>query len=177
VLVTGSGPQDRDECVFGVRPFRQLADHLARQGIASLRYDDRGTASSTGDFAAATAADFADDAAAAVEFLTARSEIDPHRIGVLGHSEGGVIAPMVATRLRAVAFIVLWAGPGLSLLDIVVQQTEDIMRVEREPAAKIAREVTLERQALIALRAAASAQDMATRLQRGPFTTAEAVSM
>jgi pimeloyl-ACP methyl ester carboxylesterase len=165
VLVTGSGPQDRDECVFGVRPFRQLADHLARHGIASLRYDDRGTASSTGDFAAATAADFADDAAAAVQFLTARSEIDPHRIGVLGHSEGGAIAPMVAARSPAVAFIVLWAGPGLSLPDIVVQQTEDILRAEREPAAKIAREVTLERQVVIALRAAASAQDMAARLR------------
>jgi mannose-6-phosphate isomerase-like protein (cupin superfamily) len=101
VLVTGSGPQDRDECVLGIRPFRQLADHLARHGVATLRYDDRGTARSTGDFAAATAADFADDAEAAVRFLATRTDVDPKKVGVLGHSEGGAIAPMIAARDKA----------------------------------------------------------------------------
>src|SRR5262249_56590892 len=91
VLVTGSGPQDRDECVFGIRPFRQLADHLARHGIASLRYDDRGTASSTGTFRCPTPDDFADDARAAVDYLTTRRDVDPRAIGILGHTEGGAI--------------------------------------------------------------------------------------
>lgn len=113
VLVTGSGPQDRDETLLGHKPFLVLADHLARHGIASLRYDDRGTAKSTGSFAKATSDDFASDALAAVQFLKARAEILPDRIGVVGHSEGGVVAPMCAAQSRDVAFIVLLAGTGL----------------------------------------------------------------
>jgi pimeloyl-ACP methyl ester carboxylesterase len=154
VLVTGSGPQDRDECVVGMRPFRQLADHLARHGIAVLRYDDRGTAGSTGDFAAATAADFTDDAEAAVRFLRARAEIDPRRVGVLGHSEGGLIAPMLAARTRDVAFIVLWAGPGLPLVDVVLQQAADILRAEGTQPATIDEQLDHERRAFAALRVA-----------------------
>ncbi len=165
VLITGSGPQDRDECVFGVRPFRQLADHLARNGIASLRYDDRGTARSTGNFAAATAADFADDAEAAVRFLGGRAEVDPHRIGMLGHSEGGLIAPMVAARTRAVAFIVLWAGPGLGMPAVMLRQTEDLLHAEGTPPAQIAREVALEREAIHALGGAHSAPELARNLR------------
>jgi len=144
VLVTGSGPQDRDECVLGIRPFRQLADHLARHGVATLRYDDRGTAHSTGEFAAATAADFADDAEAAVVFLAARTDVDPKKIGVLGHSEGGLIAPMVAARAKAVAFIVLWAGPGLPLDQVIIRQTGELARAEGAPADKIARDVGIQ---------------------------------
>jgi uncharacterized protein len=165
VLVTGSGPQDRDECVFGVRPFRQLADYLARHGIASLRYDDRGTASSTGEFATATAVELADDAEAAVRFLVGRPEIDARRIGVLGHSEGGMIAPIVATRTRSVAFIVLWAGPGLAMPVVELQQTEDMMRAERAPANKIAREVKLETEVITALRAAHSERELSSSLR------------
>lgn len=144
VLVTGSGPQDRDECVLGIRPFHQLADHLARHGVATLRYDDRGTARSTGDFAAATAADFADDAEAAVRFLATRTDVDPKKVGVLGHSEGGAIAPMIAARDKAVAFIVLWAGPGLPFDQIIIRQAGELARAEGEPADKIAHAVAIQ---------------------------------
>jgi pimeloyl-ACP methyl ester carboxylesterase len=113
VFVTGSGAQDRDETTLGHHPFLVIADYLARHGIASLRYDDRGYAKSTGNFDAATSADFADDAQAAVRFLRGMAGIARDRVGIVGHSEGGLIGPMVAARTRDVAFLVLLAGPGL----------------------------------------------------------------
>jgi hypothetical protein len=112
VLVSGSGPQDRDETLLGHKPFLVLADALTRAGIAVLRYDDRGVGASTGDFATGTTEDFANDAEKAVAALAVQANVDPKRIGVIGHSEGGLIAPMVASRSDAVAFIVLLAGPG-----------------------------------------------------------------
>jgi pimeloyl-ACP methyl ester carboxylesterase len=113
LLISGSGPEDRDEAVFGHRPFLVLADHLTRHGIAVLRVDDRGVGGSAGKFSTATSEDFASDALAGVEFLKTRKEIDRRSIGLIGHSEGGLIAPMVATRTRDVAFLVLMAGPGI----------------------------------------------------------------
>jgi pimeloyl-ACP methyl ester carboxylesterase len=113
VFVTGSGAQNRDEAIAGHRPFLVIADYLARHGIASLRYDDRGFAKSTGVFAGATTADFADDAEAAVRFLRSVPGIAADRVGIIGHSEGGVVGPMVAARTRDVAFLVLLAGTGV----------------------------------------------------------------
>jgi fermentation-respiration switch protein FrsA (DUF1100 family) len=130
VLVTGSGPQDRNETVMGHRPFLILADHLTREGIAVLRYDDRGVGESTGDFGAATSKDFASDALAGVRYLKARSEIDPGRIGLIGHSEGGLIAPLVAAESDEVAFIVLLAGPGITGEEIILLQSELIGRAQ-----------------------------------------------
>jgi hypothetical protein len=104
VLVTGSGPQDRDEMIFEHRPFAVLADALTRSGVAVLRFDDRGVGGSTGNLAVATTADLAGDAAAAMDFLKSRAEIDPARIGLIGHSEGGLIAPMIASQRTDVAF-------------------------------------------------------------------------
>jgi dienelactone hydrolase len=121
VMVTGSGPQDRDEALLGHKPFLVIADHLTRHGIAVLRYDDRGTAKSTGKFATATSDDFAQDALAGLEFLKSRKEIDAKKIGIVGHSEGGLIAPICAAQSKDVAFIVLLAGtgiPGAELLPI-----------------------------------------------------------
>lgn len=118
-LITGSGPQDRDETVFGHRPFLVLADFLTKHGIAVLRVDDRGTAKSTGDFSKATTEDFVSDALSAVSFLEHRGDINPKQLGLIGHSEGGTIAPMVAVQTQAVSFIVLLAGtavPGEVLL-------------------------------------------------------------
>jgi len=123
LLVSCSGPQNRDASMLGMTPFRTLADHLGRRGFAVLRYDDRGVGQSTGNFAAATTVDFAQDAEAGVAFLRTRRDIDPARIGVLGHSEGGLIAPMVAARNPDVAFVVLMAGPGLPGEEIVREQT------------------------------------------------------
>jgi fermentation-respiration switch protein FrsA (DUF1100 family) len=122
VLITGSGQQDRDESLLGHKPFLVLSDYLTRKGIAVLRSDDRGAGGSGGDFAAATTADFATDVEAAVAYLKTRPEVDPHRIGLAGHSEGGIIAPMVAARNRDVAFIVMMAGSGVSGDQIVVAQ-------------------------------------------------------
>ena len=122
VTITGSGPQDRDEyipLVPGYRPFRQLADTLGRHGFAVLRYDDRGTGESGGTFATATSADFANDVRAAVKWLRSRPDIDPRRIFLAGHSEGGLIAPMVAADDPTIAGIVLLAGPGKNGLDII----------------------------------------------------------
>ena len=126
ILVTGSGPQNRDEELLGHKPFFVLADYLTRKGIAVLRYDDRGIGESTGDFTKATSEDFADDALAAVEFLKARKDIN--KIGVAGHSEGGLIAPMVAVQSDDVDFIVLMAGTGIRGDSILMLQTELIMR-------------------------------------------------
>ncbi len=121
-LITGSGPQDRDESLMGHKPFLVLADYLTRKGIAVLRTDDRGTAKSGGVFATATTADFATDTEAAIAYLKTRPEVDPKRIGLIGHSEGGVIAPMVAARNRDVAFIVMMAGSALPGDEIIVAQ-------------------------------------------------------
>jgi pimeloyl-ACP methyl ester carboxylesterase len=122
VLITGSGPQDRDESLMGHRPFLVLADYLTRHGIAVLRADDRGVGKSTGTFATATSADFATDAEAGVAYLQSRKEIDAKKIGLVGHSEGGLIAPMIAARNPAVAFIVLMAGSGVSGDEILLEQ-------------------------------------------------------
>jgi uncharacterized protein len=122
VLITGSGPQDRDETQSGHKPFAVLADHLTRHGIAVLRYDDRGVGRSTGDFAAATSADFATDANTAVRFLLTRPEIARQAVGLIGHSEGGMVAPIAAVANNAVRFLVLLAGPGTDLIRLAHSQ-------------------------------------------------------
>ena len=125
LLITGSGPQDRDESLMGHQPFLILADHLTRLGLAVLRLDDRGFGESTGNFATATSADFADDAAAAVAYLSQRSDVG--NIGLIGHSEGGLIAPIVANRSADVDFVVLMAGPGLTGAEIIYLQSRLII--------------------------------------------------
>lgn len=112
VLITGSGLQDRDETILGHKPFLLWADTLTRRGVAVLRVDDRTVGGSTGDVTTATTADFAGDVQAAVAFLRTRRDIDARRIGLMGHSEGAVIAPIVAARDPRIAFIVLLAGSG-----------------------------------------------------------------
>ena len=126
VLVTGSGPQDRNESLLTHKPFLVISDYLTRNGIAVLRYDDRGVAKSGGNFAAATTEDFVTDAQAAVEYLKSRKEVDPKKIGVAGHSEGGLIAPMVAVNSGDVSFIILLAGPGLPGKNILLLQGKEI---------------------------------------------------
>lgn len=122
ILISGSGPQNRDEELLGHKPFLIIADYLTRHGIAVLRYDDRGTAKSTGDFKTATSADFATDVKAAVAYLKTRKEINAKKIGLVGHSEGGLIAPMVAADSKDVAFIILLAGPGMQGAPLLILQ-------------------------------------------------------
>lgn len=129
VLITGSGKQNRNEEVFGHRPFLIIADYLTKLGIAVLRVDDRGAGKSTGNFAESTSADFATDVESEVNYLKSRKEIDADRIGLLGHSEGGLIAPMVANNDKSIAFLVLLAAPGVSGDKILAKQTEDLGRV------------------------------------------------
>ena len=122
LLITGSGPQDRDETLLGHKPFLVLSDSLTRKGIEVLRADDRGVGKSGGSFSKSTTADFATDAEAGVAYLKTRSEINPHKIGLIGHSEGAVIAPMVAARNSDVAFIVMMAGSGVPGDEIIAEQ-------------------------------------------------------
>ncbi len=132
-LVSGSGPQDRDQTLFGHKTFLVIADHLTRNGIAVLRYDDRGVGQSGGDFSAATSIDFAGDAAAAVEFLKRHSRVNQAQVGLIGHSEGGLIAPLVVTGAEGapsaeLAFAVLLAPPAVPGEDILYMQGEAIAR-------------------------------------------------
>jgi len=122
ILIQGSGPHGRDEMVGYHRPFLVLADYLTRNGIAVLRYDKRGTNHSTGAYSNSTIYDLASDASAAVEYLKTRREIDSSRIGMIGHSEGGTVAPIVAAESSDVAFIVSLAGPGVNGRDTIILQ-------------------------------------------------------
>ena len=128
ILISGSGAQDRDETLFEHKPFLVLADTLTRRGIAVLRVDDRGVGGSSGSTSSSTSDDFAGDVLAGMAFLRTRSEIDPRRIGLMGHSEGGIIAPMVAARSSDVAFIVLMAGTGLPGEEILYLQGQAILK-------------------------------------------------
>ncbi len=122
LLITGSGAQDRDETLLGHKPFLVLADYLTRRGVAVLRVDDRGVGGSSGELSKSTTADLAEDVLAGVEYLKTCPEVDSQRIGLIGHSEGGLIAPLAAVRSPDVAFIVLIAGPGVSGEEILYAQ-------------------------------------------------------
>jgi pimeloyl-ACP methyl ester carboxylesterase len=129
VLVTGSGPQNRNEEIFGHKPFLVLADHLTRKGIAVLRYDDRGVAASGGMASGSTTADHSMDARSAVEYLLSRGDMDSSMIGIIGHSEGGLIAFMLASEYKDISFIVSLAGPGVDGKTILLEQSEYISRL------------------------------------------------
>jgi len=134
VLVAGSGPSDRNATIMGHKPFLVLADALTRRGLAVLRFDERGVGQSGGTQAGATTADLAGDVAAAVDALAQRADVKSRQIGIIGHSEGGVIAPMVATRSKQVAFLVLLAAPGLPGDAILADQLD--RRTRRQGATR-----------------------------------------
>ena len=148
VLITGSGPEDRNEAIFGHKPFLVLADYLTRRGIAVLRCDDRGVGKSTGDYTSATTEDLASDALVQVEYLKTRKEVDPARIGLIGHSEGGIIAPIVANRTEDVAFVVLLAGTGLPGDSVLMLQTALIARSNGATDSAVVEMTRLERRIL-----------------------------
>jgi dienelactone hydrolase len=164
VFVTGSGPQDRNEELLGHKPFLVIADYLARHGIASLRYDDRGFAKSTGNFQAATSADFADDAEAAVRWVRGQPDIAPDHVGIIGHSEGGLIAPMVAARSKDVAFIVLLSGPGVPGDSILLLQQALIAAASGVPQALIDRNGDANRRIFNEIKQARDSADAAARV-------------
>ena len=131
VLISGSGPQNRDEELLGHKPFLVLADYFTRKGYAVLRFDDRGTGKSTGDFSLATTEDFASDVESAVKFMQHHFVVNPTKIGLMGHSEGGVIAPMVAANpSNSIAFILLLAGTGIKGDSLLLLQQALIAKAE-----------------------------------------------
>jgi len=128
ILISGSGPQTRDEEILGHKPFWVIADHLTKNGIAVLRFDDRGVGSSKGNFATATTLDFVSDVEAAIDYLKTRKEVNPSKIGLIGHSEGGIVAPLVANNRNDISFIVMLAGTCVKGSEIILAQQELIAR-------------------------------------------------
>ena len=126
ILISGSGRHDRDGSAMTHRPFLVLSDYLTRRGIAVLRYDDRGISESTGDFAQATTVDFAQDVLSAVSYLKSRTDIDPNQIGLIGHSEGGIIAPLVANQTQDISFIVTLAATGIPGSEVALMQSKSL---------------------------------------------------
>jgi pimeloyl-ACP methyl ester carboxylesterase len=132
ILISGSGPQDRNSSILQHQPFWVLADYLSRQGMVVLRVDDRGVGESGGTFAGATSADFATDVEAAFEYLKKHPRVNSNKVGLMGHSEGGAIAPVVASRNKDVAFVVLLAGPGEQGSKVLAQQNYDLFLQETQ---------------------------------------------
>ena len=146
VLIAGSGRVDRDETAFGHKIFLLLADTLTRRGIAVLRYDKRGIGHSTGSYALATSLDFAADAEAAVTYLRTQAKIAPKKIGLLGHSEGGLIAPLIASQHPSqIAFVVLLAGPGETGEKVLLAQSALIAKADGASAVQIAQDAALQK--------------------------------
>jgi fermentation-respiration switch protein FrsA (DUF1100 family) len=148
LLMSGSGPHDRDETLMGHKPFLVLADYLTRKGIVVLRADKRGVGKSTGDYSKAVMADFASDAEAGVAYLKTRAEVNPHKIGLVGHSEGGVEAPMAAVEDPDVAFIVLMAGTGVRGDELLAAQVKLIETAGGKSQADVDKDVATQREIL-----------------------------
>lgn len=129
ILISGSGPQNRDEEAFNHKPFLVIADYLTNNGIAVLRYDDRGINESEGDFKTATTFDFASDVEAAINYLKSRTDIDTSKIGLIGHSEGGLVAPIVASKSKDVAFLISLAGTGVPGDKVLLSQSWEIAKI------------------------------------------------
>jgi len=146
VLISGSGPQNRNEEFMGHKPFLVLSDFLTRNGIAVLRFDDRGTGESTGEFSTATSHDFSTDVEAAVKFLKKQKGINKKQIGLIGHSEGGIIAPMVASRNTKISFIVLLAGTGIPGDELLLLQQKVIAEASGVNETEIEESMELNKQ-------------------------------
>lgn len=136
-LISGSGPQNRDSEILGHKPFWIMADYLSSNGIAVLRCDDRGVGKSTGNFSTATSANFASDAQAILQFLRKQPKINASKTGILGHSEGGIIAPIAVTDDPSNGFLILLAAPGIPIDSLMLLQNQMILKSSGESAEKI----------------------------------------
>ncbi len=152
LLIAGSGPNTRNETIAGHKIFLAIADYLTRHGIAVLRYDKRGVGQSTGNYGAATTLAFASDALAGVEYLKTVKQVDPKEIGLVGHSEGAEIAPIVADRSKSVAFIVMLGGPGVPGYKIVMSQVALIDKASGVKKSSLDSALALERRILTIVR-------------------------
>jgi pimeloyl-ACP methyl ester carboxylesterase len=166
VLITGSGPQNRDEELYGFKIFGVIADHFTRRGIAVLRYDDRGVGGSTGDVDQATSKDFAQDVVAAVELLQTRHDINGSQIGLVGHSEGGIVAPLAAVEFEDVSFIILMAGPGLPGHQALQSQLELMAPTEGLSEAEMAERREVQERAFEAARTGEGFEDLEADLRQ-----------
>jgi pimeloyl-ACP methyl ester carboxylesterase len=164
LLISGSGAQDRDEALLGHRPFLVIADHLTRAGIAVLRVDDRGVGGSSGNVTESTTADFAGDVLAGVRFLSTQQHIDSKKIGLIGHSEGGLIAPLAASQSPDIAFVVILAGTGVPGNEVLPRQLERMAQADGVPQERIDQQLELQQKLLALL-----ASDKSTEEIEAPF--------
>jgi len=144
LLISGSGAQNRDEEIMGHKLFLVMADHMTRRGIAVLRVDDRGVGGSSAGSPMATSLNFAQDVMGGVSYLKSRKEMNPRKIGLIGHSEGGIVAPFVASRSGDVAFIVLMAAPGVSGREILLEQIKRMSKAGGASEQQIAENIKYE---------------------------------
>ena len=175
VLISGSGAQDRDSTVFGHRPFAVLADHFARRGLAVLRVDDRGVGGSERGGDDVTSEDFATDVEAGVAFLRARPDVDGSRIALVGHSEGGAIAPMVAARDPEISGIVLLAGPGVPGQQLLLSQARALLEAQGMPDGVVESAVMQQAKVLQALAESESVEEARNRVIETAGVETEAV--
>lgn len=166
ILISGSGPQDRDETILGHKPFHVLADALTRRGIAVLRFDDRGVGQSTGSFASATTEDFASDVRAGIAWLRQQPMIDAKCLGLIGHSEGGVIAPMVASQSNDVAFVVLLAAPGITGEQLMYQQAALISKAAGNSQQFINANTRVQEKLFAAVKQSGDAEELRRRIEK-----------
>ena len=165
VLLSGSGPQNRDSEILGFKPFKLIGEHLSAAGIAVLRYDDRGVGGSTGSIPESTTDDFSGDALAAVRFLGSRPEIRKSHIGLVGHSEGALMAAIAASKTKDVAFIAWLAGSGVRGDAVLRQQAGDLARAAGANAETVDRTLAAHQQLLAAVGNGADDEELA-RLTR-----------
>ena len=167
ILITGSGPQNRDENILGFKIFKIIAEHLSANGIAVLRYDDRGVAESTGKSVdESTSEEFAEDVSAAMEFLKRRSDINAEQIGLIGHSEGGIVAPLTASKRTDVAFIVSIAGTGVNGAEIILEQTKLISLANGEDSARVNKDYDETKVALYMIVNGASGEELKSLIKK-----------
>ena len=167
VLITGSGPQNRDENILGFKIFKIIAEHLSTNGIAVLRYDDRGVGESNGKSVdESTSEEFAGDVSAAMDFLKNRSDINGEQIGLIGHSEGGIVAPLTASKRKDVAFIVSIAGTGVNGAEIILEQTKLISFANGEDSARVKKDNEDTRVALYMIVNGASEEELKSLIRK-----------
>lgn len=177
LLISGAGPQDRDETTAGHKPFLVLGDYLTRRGIAVLRVDDRGTAESTGRFETATTLDFVSDAEAGVRYLLSRNDVDPKHVGLLGHGEGAIVAPLAAVKMPQISFLVLLAGTAVPGEEVLLAQTEQAEEAAGIPDEQIDADYKIGKTLYDLVRAGKSEADLRQALFKlnsryEPFTAA-----
>ena len=164
ILVTGSGPQDRNSEIFGHKPFLVIADYLTNHGVVVLRYDERGVGESEGQFSTATSVDFKNDAIYALEFLREQPFVDQQKVGLIGHSEGGLIAWMVGAEQNKADFLIALAPPVVPIPDLMLKQTEDISRSSGSPKDLVSQQIFINKKFYDMIRQSKNSEEAMTQI-------------